>query len=109
MILNAAAEQTGNTDMGLHMAEHMDLGSMGAYGYLLRNAQTLGELLDFAGRYYHILFNQSQVRFQRLEPFSRVEYRQLTPVTQFPRQDIDWGVGANICFIRQCVGDWWYP
>ena len=99
VILNAAAEQTGDADMGLHMAEHQDLRDMGVYGYLLRNAQTLGEFLDLAGRYYNILFNQSQVRFQRLEPYSRLEYR----------QDLDWGVGAYVCFVRQCVGDWWYP
>jgi hypothetical protein len=106
VILNAAAEQTGDADMGLHMAEHQDLRDMGVYGYLLRNAQTLGEFLDLAGRYYNTLFNQSQVRFQRLEPFSRLEYRHLTPTIQPPRQDLDWGVGAYVCFIRQRVGDW---
>ncbi len=63
VILNAAMDQVDDADMGLHMAEHLDLGSLGVYGYLLRNAQTLGEFLDFAGRYYNILFNQSQVRF----------------------------------------------
>lgn len=109
VIMNAAMAQVDDADMGLHMAEHLDLERLGVYGYLLRNAQTLGELLEFSGRYYTILFHQSQVRFQRREPFSRLEYRHLTPTTQPPRQDIDWGVGANICFVRQCVGAWWYP
>jgi AraC-like DNA-binding protein len=109
VIFNAAAEQIGDNDMGLHMAEHLDLGNLGVYGYLLRNAQTLGEFLDFAGRYYNILFQQSQVSFRRLEAVSCVKYRLLTPTTQPQRQDIDWGIGTHVCFIRQRVGAWWSP
>ena len=97
VILNAAAQQVDDADMGLHMAEHTDLGRLGVYGYLLRNAQTLGEFLEFCGRYYNILFNQSQVRFKRLKKFSRLEYRLLTPTTQPERQDIDWGLGVHVC------------
>ena len=108
-IMMAAADQTGDPDLGLHMAEHGDFKRMGVYGYLLCNARTLGEFFELVARYFNILFSTGMFTFQRGEAVSRVEYRHVTPVTLPPRQDIEWALGSLICFVRNLVGAQWHP
>jgi AraC-like DNA-binding protein len=109
VILNAAAEQTGDDNLGLHMARRIDLRNMGTYGYLLRNAPTVGEFLSFSARYYNIMFRAAQFHFRRLGRRCRLEYRLLTPTTQSQRHDIEWALGAFAHFLRQRIGPGWYP
>jgi len=109
VILNAVAEQTGDDNMGLHMARHVGLTNMGTYGYLLRNAQTVGEFLDFSDRYYNLMYKAAAIRIRHLGQRSRFEYRLLTRTTQAQRHDIDWVLGAFVHFLRQRIGKDWTP
>ena len=109
VILNAVAEQTGDENMGLHMARHVGLTHMGTYGYLLRNAQTVGEFLDFSDRYYSLMYKSAEIRFRHLGQRSRFEYRLLTRTTHSQRHDIEWVLGAFVHFLRQRIGEDWYP
>jgi AraC-like DNA-binding protein len=105
----AGAEQIGDPDLGLHLAEHMDFKRVGLYGYLLLNARTLGEFMELASHYFNILFHTSKIYFRQGPRQSRFEYRYVTPTTQPQRHDIDWSIGTYICAIRGFIGESWYP
>lgn len=108
-ILNTAAELTNDGNLGLHMAQQMSLKDIGLYGYLLRNAKTVGELLELGAHYFNILFHTSRISFHHGETFSRFEYCIHSPEINSQRQDIDWSLGTYIHLIRSFIGTSWYP
>jgi AraC-like DNA-binding protein len=108
-LLIAAAEQTGDADLGLHMGEQVNFKRMGVYGYVVCNAHTLGEFFELTARYFNILFSTAIFKFQRGDTVSSMEYRHVTPSALPPRHDIEWALGTFICFVRSLVGAHWHP
>lgn len=53
----AAVQQTGDTDLGLHIGEAFDLAAIGIVGYILLNCQTYGQVLEKLSQYTR-LFSQ---------------------------------------------------
>ena len=73
--LVAGCEQLlGESNFGLRLAEKTDFRDMGIYGYLLLNAQTLGQFLELAAKYFGVLIRTSSIYFASGPRRSRFEY-----------------------------------
>src|SRR5262245_13078484 len=48
--LEAALEQTGDPDLGLKAAQHLELGDVGALDYLVSSCQTVRDAIEASGR-----------------------------------------------------------
>jgi AraC-like DNA-binding protein len=108
-LLGCCEQVTGDRNIGLRLAEQTDFHDMGVYGYLLLNAQTLGQLLQLAARYFGVLIRTSKIYFDQGETGSRFRYRIISPITEPERHDVDWSFGAYVYFTRQVLGDSWRP
>jgi AraC-like DNA-binding protein len=108
--LVAGCEQLlGESNFGLRLAEKTDFRDMGIYGYLLLNAQTLGQFLELAAKYFGVLIRTSSIYFASGPRRSRFEYRIESPTSEPVRHDVDWSFGAYVCFARKILGDAWRP
>ncbi|MDG2335967.1 MAG: AraC family transcriptional regulator ligand-binding domain-containing protein [Myxococcota bacterium] len=108
--LVAGCEQLlGESNFGLRLAEKTDFRDMGIYGYLLLNAQTLGQFLELAAKYFGVLIRTSSIYFASGPRRSRFEYRIESPTSEPVRHDVDWSFGAYVCFARKVLGDAWRP
>lgn len=52
---NAAVEISGDPAIGLRAGEHISYAALGGYGYLLRNSETLEQLLQRASEYIRLI------------------------------------------------------
>ena len=108
-LLTLCAEMSGEPNIGIRLAKTMDFREMGVYGYLLLNAQTLGQLLELAARYFGVLIRTSRIYFESETEKSRLEYRIISRTSEPVRHDVDWSFGTYICFVRSVLGDAWQP
>ncbi|MBU3071750.1 AraC family transcriptional regulator [Aestuariicella sp. G3-2] len=108
-LFSESEKQIDDPDLGVHLGENMNLNDIGLYGYLLLNAHTLGELLEFASHYFNILFHTSKVYLHKDADNSIFEYRIIKPTKNPPRHDIDWSLGTYIKAVRNAIGDHWSP
>jgi len=60
-IWDAIVSVTGRKQAGLELAGHVRPGTLGAYEYLLRNAGTLGQTLEWADRYARLVDQRTRV------------------------------------------------
>jgi AraC-like DNA-binding protein len=108
--LVAECEQLlGESNFGLRLAEQTDFRDMGVYGYLLLNAQTLGQFFELAAKYFGVLIRTSSIYFESGPRRSRFEYRIESPTSEPVRHDVDWSFGAYVGFARRVLGDAWRP
>lgn len=106
----AACEQlTGDRNFGLRLARQTDFQDMGVYGYLLINAQTLGQFFELAAKYFGLLIRTSNIHLKPGKLLSRFEYQIISPTTEPLRHDVDWGLGAYVYFARKVLGTSWRP
>lgn len=60
-----SVEATGDHQMGLHVAQHVDAGVMDLIEYLARCSGTLGESLERTSAYFALLHDRVAFRFER--------------------------------------------
>lgn len=60
-VWDAIVRVTGREQAGLELAEHVRAGTLGAYEYLLRNAGTLRQTLEWADRYARLVDQRTRV------------------------------------------------
>jgi AraC-like DNA-binding protein len=108
-VLAACEQLTGEPNFGIRLAEKSDFRDMGVYGYLLVNAQTLGQLFELAAKYFGVLIRTSKINYQADSHRSLLTYRILSPTTEPVRHDVDWSFGAYVNFARKVLGPPWQP
>jgi AraC-like DNA-binding protein len=108
-VLAACEQLTADHNVGLRLAEQSNFRDMGVYGYLLINAETLGQLFELAAKYFGVLIRTSRIYFETDSNHSRFTYQILSPTTEPVRHDVDWSFGAYIFFARSILGPAWKP
>lgn len=59
--LTRAVEYTGDADLGLHIAEHAELGSFDVHFYAMASSPTLGAAYERLSRYQRMIHETSRV------------------------------------------------
>ncbi len=108
-LLSLCAEMTGDRHFGLHMINHVETHTMGAFGYLLLNASNVKQLFQLAERYYPALYRGGVLKFSLQNKFCLVKYRTFKPESVCPRHLTEWTLGFFIEFIRIRFNPGWQP
>jgi AraC-like DNA-binding protein len=108
-ILDACARLSGDGDFGLHMVDFVDPATLGAYGYLLTNAPTIGRFLQIAEQFYPTFYRGSGLSLQSDGVLGSLEYRVHGGAAASGRHDNEWSLGFFVEFIARKLGDGWVP
>lgn len=108
-VLLACEEQTADKHFGLHLIESIELTAMGLYGYLLLNANTIGEFLSLAEHYYSIFHRSASLEILKQPRSWCLVYRRANLSMVDQRHDDEWTLGAFVNTIRSRLGSTWEP
>ena len=82
---------------------------LGTYGYLLKNAPTVGEALDIACRYYPTFYLGATLRLSVGRGMAKLTYRTKARSTLSARHDNEWSLGFFVHVIRRGTSADWTP
>jgi AraC-like DNA-binding protein len=100
---------SGDSHFGLHMTQYTDPSMYGTYGYLLRNAPTVGQLLELAERYYPTFYQGASITVKTRGGVARLEYQPRGSAMISPRHDNEWTLGFFVGFLRERFSASWHP
>ena len=107
-LLSSAAESMGDTALGLHLAEHAELGSFDVGFYAMLSSPTLGEAYRRLSRYQRLVHETSRVELE--VDGSRAELRHRMPGgIAAPRHSAEFLVTAWVRAGRAVTGTDWAP
>ena len=108
-LLSECAQISGDVNFGLHLADHLELTSIGTYGYLLLNAPTLGEFLELAARYYPLIDQAGTLVLSTSGAVSHYRFTLTKPASLDSRHLNEWTIGYFAKFMRSRINESWMP
>src|SRR5262245_63139382 len=84
-LLARAVEHTGDPNLGLHLAEHAELGSFDVHFYAMASSPTLGAAYERLCRYQRLIHETSRVELEIDDDRAKLRH-QFAGGTAGPRQ-----------------------
>jgi AraC-like DNA-binding protein len=103
-LIEAASRATGDDCFGAHLGEVCGLNELGLPGYLATFAPTVEEALSSFSRYYYLLGDATEVRFDRCGEQCAFSYRVLDPESWPRRQDAEQVLTMVVFLLRDWIG-----
>ena len=107
-LLARAAEQTGDTNLGLHLAQRAELGSFDVHFYAMASSSTLGEAFERLCRYQRLIHETSRVELEVRDERAVLRH-QLAGGKAVPRQTAEFLLTAWVRAGRVVAGVDWVP
>jgi hypothetical protein len=103
-LLDLAAEATGDSVFGLHLAEQSDARDAGIFFYVASGAENFGEALTLFARYFRIV--NEAVRLKLTRPGERLiaEVEFVGLPRHEVRQNAEFGIAAIVKALREVAG-----
>jgi AraC-like DNA-binding protein len=108
-LLEAASRATGDACFGAHLGEICSLRELGLPGYLATFAPTVEQALASFARYYFLLGDATDVRFEKRDGRASFTYRVDDPESWPRRQDAEQVLTMVVVLLRQWIGPSWRP
>jgi AraC-like DNA-binding protein len=108
-LLEAASRSTGDGCFGAHLGEVCSLGELGLPGYLAVFAPDVARALSSFSRYYYLLGDATDVRFETQDGRASFTYHVLDPVSWPRRQDAEQVITMIVYLLREWIGEDWKP
>jgi AraC-like DNA-binding protein len=108
-LIEAASRSTGDDCFGAHLGEVCGLRELGLPGYLATFAPTVECALASFSRYYYLLGDATDVRFDKRDGRASFTYRVLDPESWPRRQDAEQVITMIVFLIREWIGADWNP
>jgi len=107
-LLARAAEQAGDPNVGLHLAQHADLSTFDVHFYAMASSPTLGAAYALLSRYQRLIHDTSRVELEREGDRAVLRHR-LPGNRPAPRQSAEFIVAAWVRGGRVITGMDWAP
>ncbi len=107
-LLAESERATGDDNIGLHVAEHAELGSFDVHFYAMVSSPTLGAAFERLCRYQRLIHETSQVRLERSGDFAILSHR-LAGGLAAPRQTAELLLAAWVRAGRVVTDTKWSP
>ena len=107
-LLSRGVESTGDTNLGLHLAEHAELGSFDVHFYAMASSPTLGTAYERLCRYQRLIHETSRVELE-IQDDRAVLRHQLSGGKPAPRQTAEFLLTAWVRAGRVVTGVDWTP
>lgn len=108
-LIEAASRSTGDDCFGAHLGQICGLGELGLPGYLANFAPDVERALSSFARYYYLLGDATDVRFERRDGRACFTYQVLDPESWPRRQDAEQVLTMIVFLIRDWAGPEWKP
>lgn len=108
-LIEAASRSTGDACFGAHLGQICGLRELGLPGYLANFAPSVERALASFARYYYLLGDATDVRFERRDGRASFTYHVLDPESWPRRQDSEQVITMIVCLIRDWIGQDWNP
>jgi AraC-like DNA-binding protein len=107
-LLARAVEYTGDADLGLHLAEHAELGSFDVHFYAMASSPTLGAAFECLCRYQRLIHETSRIDLA-VGDETAVLRHELAGGRPAPRQTAEFLLAAWVRAGRAVTGIDWAP
>lgn len=107
-LLTHAVEVTGDQDIGLHLAEHADLGTCDVHFYAMLSSPTLAAAYERLCRYQRLIHETTQVTLDVEGDHATLRHRMPGGIG-VPRQSAEFIVAAWVRSGRVVTGNDWVP
>jgi AraC-like DNA-binding protein len=108
-LLEAASHSTRDDCFGAHLGEICGLRELGLPGYLANFAPSVERALASFARYYYLLGDATDVRFEKRDGRASFTYHVLDPESWPRRQDSEQVLTMIVCLMREWIGRSWRP
>jgi AraC-like DNA-binding protein len=108
-LIEAASASTADDCFGLHLGQTCPLKDNGLPGYLATFAPTVGQALASFARYYYLLGEATDVRFERQGSTACFSYRVVDPKSWPRRQDAEQVIAMIVHLLRAWTDAGWAP
>jgi AraC-like DNA-binding protein len=108
-LIEAASASTADDCFGLHLGQTCPLKDNGLPGYLATFAPTVGQALASFARYYYLLGEATDVRFERHGSSACFSYRVVDPRSWPRRQDAEQVITMIVHLLRAWTDAAWAP
>lgn len=108
-LLEAASQSTGDDCFGAHLGQICGLRELGLPGYLANFAPSVERALSSFARYYYLLGDATDVRFEKRDGRASFTYRVLDAESWPRRQDSEQVLTMIVCLLRDWIGPSWQP
>jgi hypothetical protein len=105
---DAAVRITGDKNLGIHAAEAIQPGDLGAIDYVARTSQTFGAGFTRLARYYAVLNDGAELALEVRRDRAVLGHR-LSYASGIPRQISEYVLGCLLVVFRQATGLDWQP
>ena len=107
-LLAEGVRATGDDNLGLHVAEHAELGSFDVHFYAMVSSPTLGAAFERVCRYQRLIHETSQVRLEKSGDRAVLSHR-LAGGMAAPRQTAELLLASWVRTGRVATGTKWSP
>lgn len=108
-ILEQAAIDCNDPNIGLHIYEELEFNELGVLGYAINSLPTIGKALELHRRYYHLFQTGAEVAVRIKGDKVYDTYRNLSPALEYSRQDTEISSMYTIYLIRKLSKPDWRP
>lgn len=108
-LFSESADQTGNSNFGLHFGAQFEARKLGAIGYAALSSPTLSAALRNMERYFPAHQDQSSFGLIQDSGILWLSYRILDPRISDRRQDAELSMGMFWNIFREALGPHWSP
>ena len=108
-LIEAASRATGDDCFGAHLGQICGLRELGLPGYLANFAPSVERALASFARYYYLLGDSTDVRFDRRDGRVSFTYHVLDRASWPRRQDAEQVITMIVYLIRDWIGPSWNP
>jgi AraC-like DNA-binding protein len=108
-LIEAASRATGDDCFGAHLGQICGLRELGLPGYLANFAPSVERALASFARYYYLLGDATDVRFEKRDGRASFTYRVLDAESWPRRQDAEQVITMIVYLIRAWIGPNWAP
>jgi AraC-like DNA-binding protein len=108
-LIEAASRSTGDDCFGAHLGQICGVKELGLPGYLATFAPTVEQALSSFARYYYLLGDATDVRFERRDGRASFTYCVLDPESWPRRQDAEQVLTMMVSLLRSWTADRFRP
>jgi AraC-like DNA-binding protein len=107
-LMEAAAAHTHDADIGLHLAEHAELGSFDVHFYAMASSPTLGDAYQRMRRYQRLIHESSRIEIEERDDTAVLRHVLASGVAA-PRHSAEFLISAWVRAGRVVTGLEWAP
>ena len=108
-LLEIAAEETGNSVLGLELGRDFPVSSLGPLATMLQSAPTLGVGLEMFTRHFKVIQTGTRTALETDGATARLIYVIDDPAVRFRAQDAAFTLAMEVAMLRGLLGAQWRP